>query len=60
MTYVNLRWPGEFFSEWVSTKVVKENQNTHCMFSNVSSENHAANETMWKDKVEPDRPQITM
>jgi len=30
------------------------------MFSNVSSENHAANETMWKDMVEPDRPQITM
>jgi 3-oxoacyl-ACP reductase-like protein len=41
------------------TKVGWENQNTHFTFDNVS-ENHAIYERMWKNMLEPDRPQMTM
>ena len=38
----------------------RENQNTHFMFNNSFSENHAIYEIMWKNMVEPDRPQMTI
>jgi hypothetical protein len=38
----------------------RENQNTHFMVNNVSSENCAIYEIMWKNMVEPDRPQKTI
>jgi hypothetical protein len=38
----------------------RENQNTHFMFDNFSSENRAVYEILWKDMVCPDRPQVTM
>jgi hypothetical protein len=40
------------------TKVV-ENTKTHILCS-VNSENYAVYEVMWKNIVEPDRPQMTM
>jgi len=42
----------------VSDKSCTENQNTHFVFSNFFSENRAVYEIMWKNMVEPDRPQI--
>jgi hypothetical protein len=50
-----------FFLEWeiFQAKIV-ENQNTHFMFSDFFSENRAVYEIMWKNMVEPDRPQITI
>jgi hypothetical protein len=43
----------------VSDKSCRENQNTYFIF-NKFSENHAVYEIMWKNMVEPDRPQITV
>jgi hypothetical protein len=44
----------------VSDKSCRENQNTHFVFSNFSSENRAVYETIWKNIVEPGRPQTTL
>jgi len=44
----------------VSDKSCRESQNTHFMFSNFFSENCAVFETMWKNSVQPDRPQMTV
>jgi hypothetical protein len=41
------------------TKVV-EKIKTHFMFNNVSFRNPAAYQIMWKNMVEPDRPQMTI
>jgi len=43
----------------VSDKSCRENQNTHFVFNNFFSENRAVNEIMWKNMVEPERPQTT-
>ena len=37
----------------------RENQNTHFVFRNFFSENRAVYERMWKNIVEPGRPQMT-
>ena len=43
----------------VSDKRSRENQNTHFISNKFfSSENRAVYETMWKNIVEPDRPQM--
>jgi hypothetical protein len=42
------------------TKVVRENQNTFCVFNNILPENRAVYEIMWKNVVEPDRPQMAI
>jgi hypothetical protein len=44
----------------VSDKSCRENQNTHFMFNNFFSENRAICEIMWKNMVQPDRPQMTI
>jgi hypothetical protein len=44
----------------VSDRSGRENQNTHFGFSNVIFENHAVYEIMWKNIVEPGRPQVTI
>jgi len=37
-----------------------ENQDTHFMLSNIFSEHHDIYETMQKNNVQPDRPQMTI
>ena len=44
----------------ISGKSCRENQNTHFMFNNFSSENRAFYEIAWKNIVEPDRPLVTI
>jgi hypothetical protein len=44
----------------VSDKSHRENQQTHFMFSNFFFENRAVYEIMWKNIVQPDRPQMTI
>jgi hypothetical protein len=44
----------------VSDRSCRENQNTHFMFNNVFPENHAVYETIWKNMVQSDRPQMTI
>ena len=45
----------------VADRSCRENQNTHFSFNNIfSPENRALYEKMWKNTVEPDRPQITI
>jgi hypothetical protein len=41
-----------------SDKLRRENQNTLFLFNNFSFENLAVYEVMWKNVVEPDRPQL--
>jgi len=41
------------------TKVVDETK-THILCSVTFSENHVVCEVMWKNMVEPDRPQMTI
>ena len=41
----------------VSGKTCRENQNTYFMFDFFFLENHTIYEIMWKNKVEPNRPQ---
>jgi hypothetical protein len=43
----------------VSDKSCRHNQNTHFMFNNFFITNHAIYEIMWKNIVQPDRPQMT-
>jgi len=38
----------------------RETQNTHFIFRNFFFENRAVREVMWKNAVEPDRPQMTI
>jgi hypothetical protein len=53
-------------SRWILVRVrnawnkCRENQNTHFLFSNFFPENRAVYEIMWKNVVEPERPQTTM
>jgi len=46
----------------VSNKICKENQNTYltCMFSSSFPKNRTVFETMWKNMVEPERPQMAI
>jgi hypothetical protein len=44
----------------VSDKSCTENQNTHFMFNSFFPENRAVCEIMWKNMIEPDRPQMTI
>jgi hypothetical protein len=41
-------------------KSCRENQNTHFVFSNSLFENRAVYEIMWKNIVQPGRPQMTV
>jgi hypothetical protein len=41
-------------------KGCRENQNTPFMFSNFFSKNRVVCEVMWKNTVEPDRPQMAI
>jgi len=43
-----------------SDKTSRENQNTHFEFSDFFFENCAIYEIMWKNIVEPGRPQMTV
>jgi hypothetical protein len=43
----------------ISGKICKENENTHFMMNNFF-ENLTVCEIMWKNTVEPDRPQTTI
>jgi hypothetical protein len=54
--YAHAYYPTEFFFD----KNCRESQNTHFMFNNFFSKNHAVCETMWKNMVETDRPQMTV
>jgi len=38
----------------------RENQNTHLMFYYFFPQNCAGYEIMWKNAVQPDRPQVTI
>jgi len=44
----------------ISDKSYRENQDMHFMFSNPPPRNCTVYEIMWKNMVEPDRPQITV
>jgi hypothetical protein len=44
----------------VSGKICRENQNTHCVFSNFFSKNRAVYEIIWKSIVDRGRPQMTI
>ena len=43
----------------VSKKCCSEIQNTHFMFNNFFPESRAVYNVMWKNKVEPNKPQMT-
>jgi hypothetical protein len=54
-----LQYLVEFSLEWeISDKSCIEHHNTYFTFSNFFSENHAVYETMWKNMVQLDRPQM--
>jgi len=44
----------------VSNRSCRENQSAHFIFSNFFSENRAFDEIMWKNILQPDRPQMTI
>jgi len=44
----------------VSVKSCTESQNTHFVFNSFFFENHAVCEIMWKNTVEPGRPEMTV
>jgi hypothetical protein len=44
----------------VSAKMCGVNQNTHFMFSNFFPENISVYQVIWKNIVEPSRPQVTI
>ena len=44
---------------YVAEKSCRENKNRHFMFKNFF-ENRAVYEIMWKNIIEPDRPQMTI
>ena len=41
-------------------KSCAENRKTHIMFNNIFPENRDVYEIIWKNKVQPDRPGITI
>ena len=43
-----------------SDKSRRENRNTHFVFSNCFPVNRAIYEIVWQNKVQPDRPQMTI
>ena len=45
-------------NEKCSTQICRENQNTHFMF-NIPPRNFAVVEVVWKNIVQPERPQVT-
>jgi hypothetical protein len=51
----------QFFLEWekLRTQVVQKIK-AHFMFNNFFSENHGIYEVMWKNIVQPNRPQMTI
>jgi hypothetical protein len=44
----------------LSDESCRQNQNTYFMFNNFFPENPAVYELMWKNMVQPDRPQMTI
>jgi len=44
----------------VSDKSSRENQNTHFMVNKFFFLNHAIYEVMWKNMVEPDKPEMAI
>ena len=44
----------------VSDQSCRGRQNTQFIFKNFFSENHAIYQIMWKNTVQPDRPQMTI
>ena len=44
----------------VSDKICRRSQNAHFVFSNFFFENHSFCEIMWKNTVQPGRPQMTV
>ena len=44
----------------VSDEICRQNQNSHFIFNSIYSESHAVHEIIWKNIVEPDRPQMTI
>jgi len=44
----------------VSQTSCTDNQNTHFIFKDFFSNNHAVYEIMWKNTVQPDRPQMAI
>ena len=44
----------------VSDESCREKQNIHFVFNNFFLENHAVYDIMWKNIVQPDRPQMTI
>jgi hypothetical protein len=61
-TYVNLLIIARLVLRMrnVSDKSCKENQHTHFRFNNNFSVNLAVYEIMWKNMIQPDRPQMTV
>ena len=51
----------EFFLEWNTLRQIwRENQNTHFVFNTLFSENCTVYKIMWKNMVEPEKPQMTL
>jgi len=49
------------WNENITDKPCEENQNTHFTFNDISFfENRAAYEIMWKNMLQPDRPQMAI
>jgi hypothetical protein len=44
----------------VSDRSYRENEGTYFMFNNFFNKNHAADEIVWENIVQPDRPQMTV
>ena len=57
-------WRCRHIHDYISLKyfrqICRENQNTHFMLNHIFSENRAVCEIMWKNMVEPERPQMTI
>jgi hypothetical protein len=59
--YVSLKLcKNKGYFRYFQMKSCRENQNTHFVFSNSLFENRAVYEIMWKNIVQPDRPQMTI
>jgi len=44
----------------ISDKICRRKQHTYYMFNNFYPENRAVYEIMWKNIVQPDRPQVAI
>ena len=53
-------WRSIHIFDKVKQEICTENQNTHFTFHNYFPENRAVNEKIWKNTVQPDRPQMTI